>query len=76
MLTGLPASGPENDLIIAYVLETHRQEDVEFGSRTLAQVTGTKIVGSIPTLAETDAADSFHLWPSQNWRLPLHQRCR
>ncbi len=35
----------ENDLSIAYVLETHRQEDFEFGSRTLAQMTGAKIVG-------------------------------
>lgn len=35
----------ENDLSIAYVLETHRQEDFEFGSSTLAQMTGAKIVG-------------------------------
>lgn len=35
----------ENDLSIAYVLETHRQEDFEFGSRTLAQATGARIVG-------------------------------
>ena len=35
----------ENDLTIAYVLETHRQEDFEFGSSTLAQMTGAKIVG-------------------------------
>lgn len=35
----------ENDLSIAYVLETHRQEDFEFGSRTLAQMTGAQIVG-------------------------------
>jgi hydroxyacylglutathione hydrolase len=35
----------ENDLSIAYVLETHRQEDFEFGSRTLALTTGAKIVG-------------------------------
>jgi hydroxyacylglutathione hydrolase len=35
----------ENDLSIAYVLETHRQEDFEFGSRALAQATGAKIVG-------------------------------
>ena len=35
----------ENDLSIAYVLETHRQEDFEFGSRALAQMTGAKIVG-------------------------------
>ena len=35
----------ENDLTIAYVLETHRQEDFEFGSSALAQATGAKIVG-------------------------------
>ena len=34
----------ENDLSITYVLETHRQEDFEFGSRTLAQMTGAKVV--------------------------------
>ena len=34
----------ENDLSIAYVLETHRQEDFEFGSRALAEITGAKIV--------------------------------
>jgi len=35
----------KNNLSIAYVLETHRQEDFEFGSRTLARMTGAKIVG-------------------------------
>lgn len=35
----------KNNLSIAYVLETHRQEDFEFGSRELAQRTGAKIVG-------------------------------
>ena len=35
----------ENDLSIAYVMETHRQEDFEFGSRTLAAMTGAQIVG-------------------------------
>jgi hydroxyacylglutathione hydrolase len=34
----------ENDLAIAYVFETHRQEDFEFGSRSLAEITGAKIV--------------------------------
>lgn len=34
----------DNDLSIAYVLETHRQEDFELGSRHLAQLTGAKIV--------------------------------
>ena len=40
----------ENHLTIAYVLETHRQEDFEFGSRTLAQMTGARIVGGNHTL--------------------------
>ena len=45
----------ENDLSIAYVLETHRQEDFEFGSRTLAQMTGARIVGGSHALfGETD----------------------
>lgn len=45
----------ENDLSIAYVLETHRQEDFEFGSRTLAQMTGARIVsGSGAQFGETD----------------------
>ncbi|MDX9886340.1 rhodanese-like domain-containing protein [Thauera sp.] len=45
----------ENDLSIAFVLETHRQEDFEFGSRTLAQMTGAKIVGGSHALfGETD----------------------
>lgn len=40
----------ENNLSIAYVLETHRQEDFEFGSRTLAQATGARIVGGAHAL--------------------------
>ncbi len=45
----------ENDLTIAYVLETHRQEDFEFGSRALAQLTGAKIVGGAHDLfGDTD----------------------
>lgn len=45
----------ENGLSIAYVLETHRQEDFEFGSRSLAQMTGAKIVGGSHALfGETD----------------------
>lgn len=45
----------ENDLSIVYVLETHRQEDFEFGSRTLAQMTGARIVGGNHALfGETD----------------------
>ncbi len=34
----------ENDLSIIYVLETHRQEDFEFGSSSIAQMTGAQIV--------------------------------
>jgi hydroxyacylglutathione hydrolase len=34
----------DNDLSIAYILETHRQEDFEYGSTELAQLTGAKIV--------------------------------
>ncbi|PLW81384.1 hypothetical protein CWI75_16265 [Kineobactrum sediminis] len=33
-----------NELSIAYILETHRQEDFEFGSAPLAEMTGAKIV--------------------------------
>lgn len=45
----------ENNLSITYVLETHRQEDFEFGSRTLALMTGAKIVGGNHALfGETD----------------------
>ena len=45
----------ENDLSIAYVLETHRQEDFEFGSRTLAQMTGvtqTAVAASVRVQAQ------------------------
>lgn len=34
----------ENDLIIKYVVETHRQEDFVIGSREVAEKTGAKIV--------------------------------
>ncbi len=34
----------QNNLSITHVLETHRQEDFEFGSRNLADLTGAKIV--------------------------------
>ncbi|MEO7775472.1 MAG: MBL fold metallo-hydrolase [Steroidobacteraceae bacterium] len=40
----------QNDLSIAFVLETHRQEDYEFGSRTLAEMTGAKIVSGCHAL--------------------------
>ena len=33
-----------NNLSIRYIFETHRQEDFEFGSRSLAQATGGQIV--------------------------------
>lgn len=45
----------ENDLSIAYVLETHRQEDFEFGSRTLAKLTGARILSGCHELfGDTD----------------------
>ena len=34
----------DNDLSIAYCIETHRQEDFEYGSASLAQITGAKIL--------------------------------
>jgi hydroxyacylglutathione hydrolase len=34
----------DNDLIIKYVVETHRQEDFVIGSRAIAEATGAKIV--------------------------------
>lgn len=34
----------ENDLIIKYVIETHRQEDFVIGSKEIAEKTGAKIV--------------------------------
>lgn len=34
----------ENDLVIKYVLETHRQEDFVIGSKEIAEKTGAKIV--------------------------------
>jgi hydroxyacylglutathione hydrolase len=45
----------KNKLTIAYVLETHRQEDFEFGSRSLADATGAKIVsGKHDLFGKTD----------------------
>jgi hydroxyacylglutathione hydrolase len=44
-----------NNLSIAYVLETHRQEDFEFGSRSLADTTGAKIItGTHELFGESD----------------------
>lgn len=34
----------ENDLVIKFVVETHRQEDFVIGSKTIAEATGAKIV--------------------------------
>ncbi len=45
----------ENNLSIACVFETHRQEDFEFGSRALAEATGAKIVtGTHELFGESD----------------------
>lgn len=45
----------ENDLSIVYIFETHRQEDFEFGSRTLAEMTGAQIVsGAHELFGDTD----------------------
>lgn len=45
----------QHGLSIAYVLQTHRQEDFELGSRTLAQMTGARIVaGSHPLFDQVD----------------------
>ena len=45
----------ENDLSIRYILETHRQEDFEFGSATFAAMTGAKIVSGCHALfGQTD----------------------
>jgi hydroxyacylglutathione hydrolase len=45
----------ENDLTVSHVLETHRQEDFEFGSGALARATGAKIVsGSHELFGNTD----------------------
>lgn len=40
----------ENDLSIAYCFETHRQEDFEFGSANLAEMTGAKILAGTHAL--------------------------
>ena len=45
----------ENNLSITHVLQTHRQEDFEFGSRALADAVGAKIVaGTHELFGETD----------------------
>jgi hydroxyacylglutathione hydrolase len=44
-----------NDLSIAYCIETHRQEDFEFGSASLAEITGAKILaGTHPLFGRVD----------------------
>ena len=40
----------DNALTIAYCIETHRQEDFEFGSSNLAEITGCKILAGTHTL--------------------------
>lgn len=45
----------DNDLSIAYCIETHRQEDFEFGSASLAEITGAKILaGKHPLVGRVD----------------------
>lgn len=45
----------KNNLTIACVMETHRQEDFEFGSRALAQAAGARIVTGVhPLFGESD----------------------
>ena len=44
------AAAREAEVAIRYVLETHRQEDFEYGSRALAQATGAAIVGGAHAL--------------------------
>ena len=45
----------DNDLRIAYCIETHRQEDFEFGSASLAEITGAKILaGKHPLFGRVD----------------------
>lgn len=45
----------QNNLSIAYVLQTHRQEDFELGSRSLAEMTGAKIAtGTHELFGESD----------------------
>lgn len=47
----------DNDLRIAYCIETHRQEDFEFGSASLAEATGAKILaGKHPLFGRVDVA--------------------
>ena len=59
----------ENDLSIVYVLETHRQEDYEFGSRSLADMTGAKIVsGAHPLFGKTDVK----LKDNQELKVAIH----
>jgi hydroxyacylglutathione hydrolase len=45
----------DNDLSIAFCIETHRQEDFEFGSASLAELTGAKILaGKHPLFGRVD----------------------
>lgn len=46
-----------NNLSIAYSIETHRQEDFEFGSASLAELAGAKILaGTHPLFGRVDVA--------------------
>jgi len=40
----------DNDLSIAYCIETHRQEDFEYGSASLSEITGAKILAGTHSL--------------------------
>lgn len=47
----------DNGLSIAYCIETHRQEDFEFGSSSLAEITNAKILaGTHPLFGKIDVA--------------------
>lgn len=56
----------ENDLSIAYVLETHRQEDFELGSRTLAEAAGAKVVTG---MHELFGHSDLRLADGQEWKV-------
>lgn len=45
----------DNDLSIAYCIQTHRQEDFEFGSASVAEIAGAKILaGTHPLFGRVD----------------------
>ncbi len=56
----------DNDLRIAYCIETHRQEDFEFGSASVAETTGAKILaGKHPLFGRVDV----HLGDGEEFRV-------